>query len=211
MLIERVQVGQNLTNCYIAGQKKGRGVIIDPGAEPEVIIKKVEEMEITIDKIINTHGHFDHIGANKRLSQYFDIPVFIHQNEEEFLTNPRKNLSQFTGQGQQLTSPPAGGFLEEGNDIKIGDSIFKIKHTPGHSPGSIVLYNQEEKILFSGDSIFAMGIGRSDLPGGDGNQLHESIKEEILDLPADTAVYPGHGETTMLGDFKDNIWLRIGG
>lgn len=205
ILLERIPVGISQCNCYLVGEKMGKITVIDPGAEGKEIASRVENYASRVERIINTHGHFDHIGGNCFLREKFNSQLMIHQREENYLVNSRKNLSAFLDIGE-ITGPAADDFLTEGEQIEIGNNIFKVIHTPGHSPGGICLYCEQEKILFCGDLIFKNGVGRTDLPGGDKDRLHKSIEEKILPLADDTIIYPGHGEQTTIADFKENVW-----
>ncbi len=204
MEIKIIRVGNNMTNCYLVGD-----TVIDPGAEGERILKFVGDSKIK--QIINTHGHFDHIGGNQILQEKTGAPIVIHESELEFLIDPSKNLSFMMGKAREVSSPPAEKGLKEGEEIIIDDIVFKILHTPGHSPGSIGLYSAAEGILFSGDTIFEMGIGRTDFPGCQEGEIYNSIESKLLVLPEDTKVYPGHGGSTTIGEFRDNIWVRLKG
>lgn len=195
MIIERIVVGEFLTNCYVIGCEKEKVcAIIDPGDEDLKIKKVIEKHSLNPVMIINTHGHIDHIKANDK----FNLPVYIHKDDFEFLKDPEKNLSSF------FSSPYICNCqiykLDENDEIKIGKIILKVIHTPGHTPGSICL--KGNGFIFSGDTIFSDGIGRTDFPEGDSEKLFKSIKEKILTLPSDTEVYPGHGEIFFLKDFS---------
>lgn len=173
MIVQTLTVGPLATNCYIlACEKTCIGAIIDPGAEGNRIIDEVKSKKLKIKYIINTHGHSDHIQANEDVKKTFSCPVCMHENEEGGFPPPDKKL-------------------KEGEEIEIGNLSLSILHTPGHTPGSISIV--VEKNVFTGDALFAGGIGRTDLPGGDYNQLMQSINKKILTLPDDFKIYPGHG------------------
>ncbi len=208
MFVKRLVVGVIDTNCYIIGEKDGVGAVIDPGGDAGKILKVIEDENIDLKYIINTHGHFDHIVANREIKNKTGAGILIHEEDKDFLTDPAKNFAGPNNPG--VTSPKADRFLKNGDKIKIGNISFAIIHTPGHSPGSISLYSQEQNTLFSGDTIFSMGVGRVDLPGGSREALFATIEEKILALPAGTIVFPGHGGRTTIGDFKTNIWEQIG-
>lgn len=204
IFIQKIVVGANQSNCYLVGEKEGKIAVIDPGAEGQKILKEVEAVEGEISYIINTHGHFDHIGANKFIKENSKGELMIHWKEEEYLFNPEINLSRYTE--NEVISPPADSLLEDNNTLEIGGYIFQIFLTPGHSPGGISLYCKEEDVIFSGDTIFANGIGRADLPGSNKSVLERSIESKLLKLGDETVVYPGHGDKTIIGQFKENIW-----
>ncbi len=200
MIVKRLVVGPVQTSCYLVGcQETREGAVIDPGGDPQPILAEVEEANLIIKYIINTHCHFDHTLGNGELMKATGAPLVAHRAEAPILE---------AGGGASLfglrvaNSPPANVLVDEGHVITLGQVKLKVLHTPGHSPGGISLYNEEEGILFSGDTLFNMGIGRTDLPGGDFYTLMESIKNKIFTLPEDTIVYPGHGPQTTVGQEK---------
>lgn len=200
-VLHGLAVGEMEANCYIFGSGKTKEVaIIDPGAEYEKI-KQLLDVEGLIPKfIINTHGHIDHIGANHK----FDLPVYIHKNDADFLTNPLKSLSAFYGNFKKSTK--ASRQLEDNDEIEISDISLKVLHTPGHTPGGISLHHNG--LVFTGDTLFEGGIGRTDLPYGSSEQLISSIKDKLLSLDESVVVLPGHGEKTTIGEEKkSNPWL----
>jgi hydroxyacylglutathione hydrolase len=200
LIVKRLVVGPIQTNCYLVGCEETReGAVIDPGGDPQVILAEAEKAGLVIKYIINTHCHFDHTLANGDLMKATDAPLVIHRAEIPILE---------AGGGASLfglrvqNSPPANVLVDEGEVITLGKIELKVLHTPGHSPGGISLYTEAESILFSGDTLFNMGIGRTDLPGGDFHTLMESIKTKILTLPDETVVYSGHGPQTTVGREK---------
>ncbi|HKL13743.1 MAG TPA: MBL fold metallo-hydrolase [Halanaerobiales bacterium] len=202
-------VGVNFTNCYLIGKKDAKAIIVDPGDEIDKIMELVEKNKVDIVKIINTHGHFDHISANNELKEKTNADIYIHEKDKEALINPEKNLSTHLGQKNLVKQKEADCLLNEGDIIKIEDYKFEVLHTPGHSPGSICLHDKENKILMSGDTIFSMGVGRTDFPGCSQEELINSIENKILNLPEETVVYPGHGQQTTIGKFKVKVWERL--
>jgi len=196
-ILKTLPVGLIEANCYIFGCAKTRtAVIIDPGAQEGIIKKQIEGDALKPECIINTHGHGDHIGANSK----FGLPVFIHKADAVWLTKPAKNISAMLG--IPVSSPPASRLLEDGDRISIGELYLEVIHTPGHSQGSICL--RWENILFTGDTLFAEGVGRTDWPGGSEAELIKSIKEKLFILPDETKVYPGHGPATTIGYEKEH-------
>lgn len=149
--------------------------------------------------IINTHSHFDHIGGNEFLKNNFNVKLGISKKESENLGNPEKNLSRYMG--TTIISPEADFYLESKDILYFGNYKFKIIYCPGHSQGSIALYNDKDHLLFSGDTIFKNGVGRTDLPGGNKEKLVDSIKK-LVELPDKTIVLPGHGPETTIKNFK---------
>ena len=202
-------VGVNFTNCYLIGKKNSKAIVIDPGDEIDKIMALVEKNNVEVEKIINTHGHFDHISANNELKEKTNAEVYIHEKDKEALVNPEKNLSTHLGQKNLVELKEADHILREGDTVQIEDYSFEVLHTPGHSPGSISLYDSNKKILISGDTIFSMGVGRTDFPGCSQEELINSIENKLLTLPDETKVYPGHGQETTIGKFKVKVWERL--
>ncbi|MCF8001222.1 MAG: MBL fold metallo-hydrolase [Halanaerobiales bacterium] len=208
-MISSETVGVNFTNCYLIGKRDSSAIVIDPGDEIDKIMDMVNEYNVKVEKIINTHGHFDHISANQELKEKTGAEIYIHEQDSEALINPSKNLSSHLGQNNLVKLNKADNIINEGDIITIEDYKFEVFHTPGHSPGSICLYDENKKILISGDTIFSMGVGRTDFPGCSQQELINSIENKILTLPEDVKVYPGHGQTTRLGEFKLKVWERL--
>ncbi|MBA4166847.1 MAG: MBL fold metallo-hydrolase [Chitinophagaceae bacterium] len=193
-------------NTYVIFNEKDECLIIDPGCYFENERKELTDF-IDINKLVpkcllNTHCHLDHIFGNKLIAERYGLPVRFHRMEKRVFDNaPAAGLSwnmpleNYTG---ELI------FLEEGSDVALGDLLFRVLFTPGHSPGSISFYCEKEKILFSGDVLFRQGIGRTDLPGGNYDTLISSINTQLLTLPENTTVYPGHGPKTTIGYEKIN-------
>jgi glyoxylase-like metal-dependent hydrolase (beta-lactamase superfamily II) len=197
LIIEQLVVGLFQTNCYIVADEGTReAIIVDPGGDAERILETVERLECDVRLIINTHGHVDHIEANREVMEATGAPLAIHPDDANMLTNPLRSLSVFLGSFRP--SPSASVQLQEGGQVQVGAIVLEVLHTPGHSPGSVSLWCAEEKVLFSGDVLFNMGIGRSDL-GGNHAVLLQSIREKLFTLPDDVVVYPGHGPRTTIG------------
>ena len=192
-----VVVGPLDTNCYLVYcQETLECAVIDPGAEAERIFPLIVEFELKPVVILNTHGHIDHIGANRDVKDKFDVPLCIHSLDSPLLEKIQEfELSFFLGAKE---SPPADRVLTDGETIQFGKCSLRVVHTPGHTPGSVSLLG--DGILFSGDTLFFGGVGRTDLPGGSTRDLEKSIKEKILTLPPDTVVLPGHGPLTSVGE-----------
>lgn len=200
LIIEILETGPFFVNCYIVGDPESKqGFIIDPGWDAERIIEMVDRHKLSIDSIIITHGHADHIVAIDELKHHFKARVFIGEMDANMLTDSDANLS--TMSGESFSGSPADGLLREGDIVKAGRFEFKILDTPGHSPGSISLYGHG--VVFTGDALFLGSIGRTDFPGSDHETLLESINTKLLILPEDTIVYAGHGPDTTIGQEKD--------
>jgi len=197
-VLHEILIDQMGANCYIFGSKKTKKVaIIDPGGDADKIKEFLDNEKLIPEFIINTHGHIDHIGANSD----FDLPIYIHKNDANFLTNPLLSLAVFYGNLKK--SPPATRILEDGDDVAISDLVLKVIHTPGHTPGGISL--KYDGIVFTGDTLFAAGIGRTDFPYGSTKEIINSIKEKLFVLDGETLVLPGHGERTTIGKERQEI------
>ena len=194
-LIKRIVVGALETNCYIfADMDKSVVALIDPGSDGDGIKSEIEKLDVEIKCIINTHGHGDHISSNRR----FDAPIHIHKLDADFLGNSELNFS--AAFGITIKSPPADHLLKDGDIIKIGDLELKVIHTPGHTPGSISLLT--DGAVFTGDTLFKGGVGRTDFPYGSDKQLMDSIKYKLFTLDDEIVVYPGHGSSSTIGKEK---------
>lgn len=206
MIIKRVIVSAYETNCYIVGCPETRlGAVIDPGDDGDNIIDQIKKLELDIKYIILTHGHIDHINAVRDVKEFSGADILIHEKDKEMLTSSYENLSVFTG--DNINQPKADKTLNDGDKIQIGNLIFHVIHTPGHSPGSISL--KTGIYIFSGDTLFAGSIGRTDFPGGSYNAIIRSIKEKLLIYDGDILVLPGHGpETTLESEKNFNPFLR---
>jgi len=206
VIIKTIPVGITQTNCYIVGCKETKeGVVIDPGGHPQRIISALEESGLTIRYVLNTHCHFDHMGANAEIVAATDAPLALHPQEIPLL-EARGGASLFGVHVQ--ASPPPDIELEDGQTLTVGSLRFQVLYTPGHSPGSLTFYLEEEGAAFDGDLLFAMGVGRTDLPGGDWDTLLHSIRAVLFALPDETTVYPGHGPSTTIGrEKRANPWV----
>jgi len=199
MIIDSVCVGAFQVNCYILGEDiNSDAIIIDPGDEEDKIRQLLKKYKLKPAFIINTHAHIDHIGCDDR----FGVPVYAHKKEIELLRNPGLNLSVLMGMPQSVKSKIIT--VEEGDIISLGQIQLEVLHIPGHTPGGIALLMKKPKedIVFTGDSLFFQGIGRTDFPYGDEKLLVKSIKEKLFRLPLDTLVYPGHGPSSTIGKEK---------
>ena len=200
-LIEGFCLGPFATNCYLVRPGDGSCWIVDASFEPRAMIQRVQELGDTPSAIILTHAHADHIAGLAEVKEAFpEAPVLIHEAEASFLTNPVLNLS--AGYGEPLTAPVADRLLKGGETLELGDSSWKVLHTPGHSPGGITLYCEAAKQALVGDTLFAGSIGRYDFPTSDGPTLFKSIQQQLYTLPDDVTAYPGHGPTTTIGREK---------
>lgn len=210
MQVISLTVGPLSTNCYILVCEESReSAIIDPGfnkIDEEFVLEKICEQKLRVKYIINTHGHLDHISGNAKVKEETKAIIAVHYYDADMLTDPEKNLSRMLG--LNIISPPADLVLRDGDKLRVGRHEIQVLHTPGHTPGSISLYLGEEKIVFTGDTLFAGSIGRTDLPGSSYEKLISSIKKKLLTLPDETRVYPGHGPETTIGvERRENVFL----
>lgn len=203
MKIISLTVGPIMENCYIIYDEQSlEGIIVDPGDEADRILKAVQKLNLTIKYIVNTHGHADHIGANKQLGEALHAKLAIHADDAAMLTDPQLNLSISGYMGRVISSQPADILLHENDIISFGNCQFKVIHTPGHTPGGICLVG--ENIVVSGDSLFAGSIGRTDFPTGSMTDLVSSLKTKILTLDPKMHVFPGHGGPSVIEWEKQN-------
>jgi hydroxyacylglutathione hydrolase len=195
MIIRTLSVGPMAANCYILECEKTRSaMVIDPGAEAARILSVIRENKLQLKLIVNTHAHIDHIEANSDLIKGTSAPLCIHSADADMLVNPEKNLSFFVG--RPVSSPVADRLLSDGDVLEAGTMSLEVIHTPGHSPGSICLLDDEH--IFTGDLLFAGGIGRYDFPGSSYEVLMDSL-QKVMTLDDDLIVYPGHGPATDIG------------
>jgi len=206
LIFKTLVVGDLQANCYLVGcEETQEAVVIDPGGSEETVLRTIREAGVKVTAIVNTHGHCDHIGANRRLHEATGAPIAIHESESAFLTDAVRNGSAFF-YAVPTISPPADRLLHDGDRIKIGERTMTVLHTPGHSPGGISLLLDE--CVFTGDTLFRASIGRTDLPGGSYETLMCSIRERLMTLDDGMRVYPGHGEASTIGwERRNNPWV----
>lgn len=206
--IKTMPVGSIQACCYIIYFPPDKNaIVIDPGGDGKTIVDFLAKNGLNPLYLINTHGHIDHIEANVELKQAFPKALLcIHKADAPMLTSAGKNLSMELG--YSFVSPQADKLITEGDVISLDGAEFKVLHTPGHTPGGISLLYEDTKektapIIFTGDTLFQMGVGRTDFVGGSMQQLIDSIRRKILVLPPETIVYPGHGPATTVGAEKE--------
>ena len=196
MIIERLVVGPIEANCYIIGDEASKeGLVIDPGADGKMIIKRVAELGLNIKYIILTHSHFDHVLATAAVKDASGALLAVHKSDSSTLNDGL--LARLAGIVTEKVPEPEillGGW----DNLSIGNLTFTVIHTPGHTPGGIALYGQD--VIFTGDTMFQTGIGRTDLPGGNYEQIMDSINSRLMVLDDEIKVYPGHGPDTTIGD-----------
>ncbi|MCU9613867.1 MBL fold metallo-hydrolase [Caldibacillus lycopersici] len=205
---EQIPLGRVQTNCYCLSIDS-KCIIIDPGAEGEKLAQILQEKGLRPIAILLTHGHFDHIGAVDFLREKYSIPVYIHKKERDWLSNSSLNASTFFFPDEPMQIKPADFEISGAGKLTIDEFSFTIFETPGHSPGSVSYYVEAVQFIVSGDALFYGGIGRTDLPGGNQQQLLSTIKETLFALPEETIVLPGHGpKTTIAREKQSNPFLR---
>lgn len=211
--IETFPLGDWMTNCYVvhreSPQLKDRPCwIIDAGFSPEPLIAYIREHGLTPAAVILTHCHVDHIAGLEILKAVWPgLPIYVHEAEREFLTEPALNLS--IALDEPIEAPPATNIMRDGDELTLDGFRFTARHTPGHSPGGTSLYNAEHGVVFAGDVLFHGSVGRTDFPTSQGAALLRSIREQLLTLPDTTRVYPGHGPATTIGnERRSNPFLR---
>ena len=210
--INHYVVGMVQTNCYVAFNKVTKEcVVIDPGASGKQLAEKIRQDGLTPVAILLTHGHFDHVSAAKTVAKEFDIKIYAHKAEAETLHDSKKNASWMMGASE---SYDADVFVNDGEVLNLAGFEIKVLHTPGHTEGGCCYYIPEEAVIFTGDTLFAQSVGRTDLPGGSMSQLVRSIQGKILVLTeagnedTDITVYPGHNDiTTIETERKYNPYL----
>jgi len=201
MILEKISVGALQVNCYIlASQRDSRAIIIDPGAEARKIQRVLDKYNLKPALIINTHGHYDHIGADNA----FNLPVYVHKLDAPMLQDAQLNMSGLFSLPCTVKSEII--LLDDMQIVETGGIQLKVVHLPGHTAGGIGLLLQKpaKRIAFTGDTLFCQGVGRWDLAGGSQAALVKSIKEKLFILPDDTRIYPGHGPDSTIGQEKKN-------
>lgn len=189
------------TNCYLVFDDQTKeGVIIDPADNGALILNQCRELEVMPKAVLLTHGHFDHICAVPDLVRAFQLPVYAGKGEEELLRDPSKNLSSAYGDGVSLKNVE---FLDNGDTVSLLGREWQVIATPGHTGGSVCYYLKEDKVLFSGDTLFCESYGRTDFPTGSERELISSVVDKLFVLPEDVNVYPGHESQTTIGHEKN--------
>jgi glyoxylase-like metal-dependent hydrolase (beta-lactamase superfamily II) len=208
-VLKQFLVSQMMVFAYLIGcESSGKAVVIDPAAEADHMLDEAERCGFRVTKIINTHGHVDHIMGNAEMQDKTDAPILMHEADVGLMTSqPQEMFQMFGGR----PSPPADETLGDGDVINLGDLSLEVLHTPGHTPGSICLHIPGA--ILTGDTLFVGGIGRTDLPGGSLPALLSSIKDKLFVLPGKTVVYPGHGyapnpTSTLDEEIRTNPYLN---
>ena len=205
----RIPLGLLQTNCYILWNDDKDCIIFDPGDEGEKLCRWIDQQQLKPVAVLLTHAHFDHIGAVDKVRESYHVPVHVHENEAKWLLDPSLNGSQLFLRDRPIRVKPADVIISVEKELVIGPFRFQLLETPGHSPGSLSYYSPELQAVFCGDTLFNGSIGRTDLPGGNHDELLNSIHERLLTLPEETTVLPGHGpETSIENEMDGNPFLN---
>ena len=211
MRVKQMMVGMMGVCCYIvACDETKEAVIIDPGGNEDEILSACQQENLKVKYIVNTHGHPDHVCGNRQLKEATGAEIIMHSADADFFS--QSSVEQFFSQLGLPASPPVDKRVEDGDTLTFGNETLKVILTPGHTPGGICLYSHPN--LFTGDTLFAGGVGRTDFPGGNTQQMMTSIKERLLSLPPDTIVWPGHGyggDRSTIGQEKTGNPFITGG
>ncbi len=207
---ETLVTGAFQVNCYILwDESTGDGIVIDPGGDADRIAAAIQKNNVNVVGIYNTHAHFDHIGAVQALKTQLNVPFALHRGDEQLVAGAATQGQMF-GMHIPLEAPAVEKWLEDGMKITFGSETGEVLHTPGHTRGGVCFLFSDK--LFVGDTLFAGSVGRSDLPGGDGRQLIESIQRRLMTLADGVKVFPGHGPSTSIGqERKFNPFVNYSG
>lgn len=206
MKVEKFVTGIISTNCYLAVNEETRQTaVIDPAACPSYLMGHIKSEGLKIEAVLLTHGHFDHIMGLDGFLKEYDVPVYLHRDDEQLIKDPGLNQSGVYTSGYTFGSAT---YIEDNETLKTAGFEFKVLHTSGHTPGGVCYYAEAEKVLFSGDTLFQSSVGRTDFPLGSMSDLVRGIREKLMVLPDDVLVYPGHmGETTIGYEKSHNPFL----
>ena len=194
--IAHYMVGPVQTNCYFAINKETKeALVIDPGEEAARLMQQIRAQGLTVAAILLTHGHFDHAGAAEELSTLCNAPIYAHEAEKETLESEKLNACWMIGKKETYR---ADLFVKDEQELDLAGFHIRVLFTPGHTKGGCCYYFPYENVVFSGDTLFQMSVGRTDLEGGSMSQIVRSIQEKLMPLPEQTVVYPGHGEATTI-------------
>jgi len=207
LIIKSLEVGPIMANCYILGcEETKEGAVIDPGDETHRILSALADAKLKVKYILNTHGHFDHVGGNKKMKEATGAEILIHSMDAPMLKQLSASAAAWGLSSED--SPPPDRMLDEGDTVSFGNITLKVIHTPGHTPGGISFFT--DKKVFVGDTLFMGSIGRTDFPGGDFETLISSIRNKLFVLGDDVKVFTGHGPETSIGrEKRSNPFVRL--
>jgi len=207
MRVERVVVGPLSCNAYILyDSDEGVGIVIDAGGDGDKIVALVKGLDVRIGYLIGTHAHFDHVLAAKQVRDALGCEFLIHKDDAWLLELAAESAKKYIGGDVPEIADP-DGYLYDGCTLKLGKHSVKVLHTPGHTPGSVSIVG--DGFVFTGDTLFAGTVGRTDLPGGNAMQMAESVSKKLMSLPDDYVVYPGHGRPTTIGvERRSNPFIK---
>ena len=209
MILESFPVGPLQCNCTILGDEQVReAIVIDPGDDVTRIYRRLTERGLTLKQILVTHAHIDHVGGALKLKRLTGAPIYMNENDLPLLQTMEMQAA-WLGLSAPETAPPDSA-LADGQTVGLQNYAARILHTPGHTQGSICLHFVPLKLLIAGDTLFAGSIGRTDLPGGDYDQIIDSIQSRLMALPDETSVIPGHGPATTIGEERRSNPFLIG-
>ncbi|QTA86793.1 MBL fold metallo-hydrolase [Desulfonema magnum] len=199
MIIKVLEVGPIMANCYILGCEETKEcAVIDPGDETDRILLALAESALKVKYILNTHGHFDHVGGNKKMKDATGADILIHPLDAPMLNSLSASAANWGFSADD--SPAPDRTIEDGDTISFGNITLKVLHTPGHTPGGVSFYTNGN--IFAGDTLFQGSIGRTDFPGGDYETLISGVRNKLFVLEDDVNVFPGHGPATTIGREK---------
>ncbi len=199
MKIHHLIVGELQVNCFLLiDESTHEAFLIDPGDNASAILETINEFGAQVSRITNTHAHFDHILAVPEIKEATGATFYLHQADQPILDSSPEVVRRWLG-AQWGPPPVVDTYLNPGDDLRLGETQFEIRHVPGHSPGSIIFIDHAGRRAWIGDTVFAGGIGRTDFPGCSFPALIEAIHTQILTLPDDYTLYPGHGPFTTVG------------
>jgi len=212
MIVETFPVGLLQCNCVIVGCPTTReAVVVDPGGDPDRVLEAVERHGLRVVKVVHTHAHFDHVGGTAEVRERTGAETLLHPGDDALIDHYNVQ-PKLVGLDLQLgPGPTIDGALEDGQTVRFGEAATLVLHTPGHTPGSVCfsLATPDGMLLLSGDTLFRLGVGRTDFPGGSADQLQASIRDRLLPLDERTRVIPGHGPETTIGfERLNNPFLR---
>jgi len=206
MILEPLVVGMLQTNCYLLGDPEtGRAVVIDPGGDSERIVARLRKHGLTLEAILLTHAHFDHVLDAWTLKEELGGEIYLHPEDKSLLNNRSVGLGAVFSSAAQKPKGEVDRWIREGDELAFGGIRLHVLETPGHTPGHVSFHCPEARCIFVGDTLFAGSIGRTDFPGGSYDRLIRSVREKIFVLDGETAVYTGHGpETTVAREMRTN-------